>query len=47
MIQAWQQIPRQCAGQSLLFLTHEVCGRCHVLWGNCMGAPILGTEGPD
>lgn len=39
MIQAWQQIPWQCAGQNLLFLTHEVCGQCHVLWGSCARVP--------
>lgn len=34
MIQAWQQIPWQCAGQSPLFLTHGACRWCHVLWGS-------------
>lgn len=47
VIQAWQQILWQCAGQSPLFLTHEVCGWCHVLWGGCSWAPTLGTEGPN
>lgn len=39
VIQAWQQILWQCVGQSPLFLTHEVCGWCHVLWGSCSWVP--------
>lgn len=39
LIQAWQQIPWQCAGQNPLFLTHEACGWCHVLWGSCSWVP--------
>lgn len=39
VIQAWQQISWQCAGQSPLFLTHGVCGQCHVLWGSYAWVP--------
>lgn len=39
VIQAWQQISWQCAGQSPLFLTHGACGQCHVLWGSYAWVP--------
>lgn len=45
VIQAWQQIPRQCAGQSLLFLTHGVWAVPCAVGELCMDPPILGTQG--
>lgn len=39
VIQAWQQIPWQCAGHSPLFLTHGESGWCHVLWESFAWVP--------